>query len=54
MTKHTPSELAIEFEYQKQECLGIMCGEDAPTPEQLRIATETARNVVNKIKQQEK
>lgn len=47
---HTPAELAVEFEYRKQERLGILCGESTPTPEQIKIATDEARAVVQKLK----
>ena len=48
--KHTPAELAAEFEYLRQERLGILCGDAEPTPEQNKIATEEAREAVKKLK----
>ena len=48
---YTPTELAQEFEYRKQERLGILCGEDQPTTEQIKIATDEARATVQKLKE---
>ena len=47
----TPSELAVEFEYRKQERLGILCGEATPTPEQIKLATDEARADIQRLKE---
>jgi len=39
----TPSGLSEEAAYRYHERLGILCGTDDPTPEQLRIALLEAR-----------
>jgi len=38
----TEEELREEWLYRRDERLGILCGSDAPTEEQLNIATEEA------------
>ena len=47
---YTPAELAVEFEYRRQERLAMLCGDAQPTPEQNKIATDEARAIVNKLK----
>jgi hypothetical protein len=39
---HTPAEIEAERRYRIEERLGIMCGSDVPTDEQLEIAVREA------------
>lgn len=43
---HTPEEIEAERRYRIEERLGIMCGAEAPTDEQLEIAVREGNDWV--------
>lgn len=40
-----------ELEYLTQERLGILCGSNDPTPEQIELATNEARETLERMKE---
>lgn len=47
----TPQELELERQYLIDERLGIMCGNNEPTVEQIRLAVEYAQQEIEKMQQ---
>jgi hypothetical protein len=45
----TQRELDIEWQYRLEERLGIMCGGENPTPEQMQLATVEADIAVMRL-----
>lgn len=50
--KLTPEEAKAEFDYTYAERLGLMCGADKPTREQIDMAFAEAETHVNTLKDQ--
>ena len=50
----TPTERHQEFLYRVQERLGLLCGKDQPTPEQIALAEAEARAAVAEIEREER
>jgi len=48
----TYTELQAEWEYRRQERLGLLCGTDTPTPEQELVARTEADAAVRVLKEQ--
>lgn len=44
----TQRELDLEWEYLYQERLGIMCGTDAPTVKQMKMASDYATKEIER------
>lgn len=39
-----------EWQYRRDERLGILCGDQTPTPEQIRLAEKEANEICEKLK----
>ena len=48
----TSAELQSEHDYRVNERLGILCGSDSPTPQQLDMSTRDADETLETLKQE--